>query len=60
MIPAVKDCHTLQPGRLRELADAAGLDLKAAKLTMERLKEADRQGYGDRYHPVVLEVIDPQ
>jgi 3-hydroxyisobutyrate dehydrogenase-like beta-hydroxyacid dehydrogenase len=42
-----------------EMADAAGLDLKAAKLTMERLREADRQGFGDRYHPVVLEVIDP-
>ncbi len=42
-----------------EMADEAGLDLKAAKLTMERLKEAERQGHGDQYHPVVLEVIDP-
>ena len=42
-----------------EMADAAGLDLKAAKLTMERLHEAERQGHGDQYHPVVLEVIDP-
>jgi 3-hydroxyisobutyrate dehydrogenase len=42
-----------------EMADAAGMDLKAAKLTMERLKEAERQGHGDQYHPVVLEVIDP-
>ncbi len=42
-----------------EMADAAGLDLKAAKLTMERLQEAERQGHGDQYHPVVLEVIDP-
>ena len=42
-----------------EMADDAGLDLKAAKLTMERLKEAERQGHGDQYHPVVLEVIDP-
>ena len=42
-----------------EMADDAGLDLKAAKLTMERLKEAERQGHGEQYHPVVLEVIDP-
>ena len=42
-----------------EMADAAGLDLRAAKLTMERLREAERQGHGDQYHPVVLEVIDP-
>ena len=59
-MPEYMELHPDLPGRLRELADAAGLDLKAAKLTMERLKEADRQGYGDRYHPVVLEVIDPQ
>ena len=43
-----------------EMADASGLDMKAAKLAMERLKEADRQGYGEQYHPVVLKVIDPQ
>ena len=42
-----------------EMADEAGLDLKAAKLTMERLVEADRQGHGDKYHPVVMDVIDP-
>lgn len=43
-----------------EMADAAGLDMKAAKLAMERLKLADEAGYGDQYHPVVLKVIDPQ
>ena len=42
-----------------EMADAAGLDLKAAKLTMERLRQAEAAGHGDQYHPVVLEVIDP-
>lgn len=42
-----------------EMADAAGLDMQAAKLTMERLREAEAQGFGDQYHPVVLEVIDP-
>ena len=43
-----------------EMADAAGLELPAARLTMERLREAEKQGHGDQYHPVVLEVIDPQ
>ena len=42
-----------------EMADAAGLDLKGAKLAMERLKQAEAAGHGDQYHPVVLEVIDP-
>jgi len=43
-----------------EMAEASGLDMQAAKLTMERLKLADAAGYGDQYHPVVLKVIDPQ
>ncbi|MDR3537221.1 MAG: NAD(P)-dependent oxidoreductase [Acetobacteraceae bacterium] len=43
-----------------EMADAAGIDMAAAKLTMARLQEAARQGYGEDYHPVVLKVIDPQ
>jgi 3-hydroxyisobutyrate dehydrogenase-like beta-hydroxyacid dehydrogenase len=43
----------------REMADDAGLDLKGAKLAMERLKQAEAAGHGDQYHPVVLEVIDP-
>jgi len=42
-----------------EMADAAGLDVAAAKLTMQRLQEAERQGFGEEYHPVVLNVIDP-
>jgi len=42
-----------------EMADDAGLDLKGAKLAMERLKQAEAAGHGDQYHPVVLEVIDP-
>ena len=42
-----------------EMAEAAGLDMAAAKLTMARLKQADAAGYGDQYHPVVLKVIDP-
>ncbi len=43
-----------------ELAEASGLDMAAAKLTMQRLKQADAAGYGDQYHPVVLQVIDPR
>lgn len=43
-----------------EMADEAELDMAAAKLTMTRLQEAVKQGYGDEYHPVVLRVIDPQ
>jgi 3-hydroxyisobutyrate dehydrogenase len=42
-----------------EMAEASGLDMAAAKLTMERLKQTVEAGYGDQYHPVVLKVIDP-
>jgi hypothetical protein len=41
------------------MADASGLDMKAAKLTMERLRQTEAAGFGDEYHPVVLNVIDP-
>ena len=41
------------------MAEASGLDMKAAKLTMERLKQTEAAGFGDEYHPVVLKVIDP-
>ncbi|HEY4045097.1 MAG TPA: NAD(P)-dependent oxidoreductase [Rhodopila sp.] len=43
-----------------EMAEASGLDMAAAKLTMARLKQAEAAGYGEQYHPVVLNVIDPQ
>ena len=43
-----------------EMADASGLDVPGARLTMQRLQEAARQGHGDEYHPVVVQVIDPQ
>src|SRR6185312_10272958 len=42
-----------------EMAEASGLDMKAAELTMERLKQTEAAGFGDEYHPVVLNVIDP-
>ena len=42
-----------------EMAAASGLDMAAARLTMDRLKQAEEAGYGEQYHPVVLKVIDP-
>jgi 3-hydroxyisobutyrate dehydrogenase-like beta-hydroxyacid dehydrogenase len=42
-----------------EMAAEAGIAVPAAQLTMDRLREAEKQGHGDQYHPVVLEVIDP-
>jgi len=43
-----------------EMAAEAGIAVPAAQLTMDRLREAEKQGHGNQYHPVVLEVIDPQ
>jgi 3-hydroxyisobutyrate dehydrogenase-like beta-hydroxyacid dehydrogenase len=43
-----------------EMAEAAGLDMAAAALTMKRLLATVEAGYGDNYHPVVLKVIDPE
>ena len=42
-----------------EMAREAGVAMPGAELTMQRLREAERQGHGDEYHPVVLQVIDP-
>jgi 3-hydroxyisobutyrate dehydrogenase-like beta-hydroxyacid dehydrogenase len=42
-----------------EMASEAGVDVPGAELTMRRLREAERQGHGEEYHPVVLQVIDP-
>lgn len=42
-----------------EMAEASNVDVPGARLTMQRLQEAARQGHGDEYHPVVLQVIDP-
>lgn len=52
---AIKDL-----GYALEMADAAKLDVAAARLAMNRLKQAEEAGYGDLYHPAVLKVIDPQ
>ena len=43
-----------------EMAAASGLDVPGAQLAMQRLRETERQGYGEEYHPAVLKVIDPQ
>jgi 3-hydroxyisobutyrate dehydrogenase len=42
-----------------EMASQAGVAVPGAELTMQRLREAERQGHGEEYHPVVLQVIDP-
>ena len=41
-----------------QLADSAGLDLKSAKVVMERFKAAEQSGFADCYFPAVLNVID--
>ncbi len=42
------------------MADGAGVDVPGARLTMQRLKDAEAAGHGEEYHPVMLQVIDPQ
>ena len=42
-----------------DMAAEAGVAVPGAQLAMDRLREADRQGHGEEYHPVVLQVIDP-
>ncbi len=42
-----------------EMAAAAGLAVPGAELTMQRLRQSVQAGYGELYHPVMLNVIDP-
>jgi 3-hydroxyisobutyrate dehydrogenase len=42
-----------------EMAEAAGIPVPGAELTMRRLREAEQAGCGEQYHPVVLRTIDP-
>lgn len=42
-----------------EMAHASGLDVAGAELTMQRLKASDAAGHGEKYHPAMLLVIDP-
>lgn len=41
-----------------DMAHASGVEVPGAELTMSRLREAERAGMGEAYHPVVLRVID--
>jgi 3-hydroxyisobutyrate dehydrogenase-like beta-hydroxyacid dehydrogenase len=41
------------------MADAAGVDVPGARLTMQRLEDAETAGHGEVYHPVIVQVIDP-
>ena len=42
-----------------EMAVASGLAVPGAELTMQRLKASEQAGNGEKYHPAVLNVIDP-
>jgi 3-hydroxyisobutyrate dehydrogenase-like beta-hydroxyacid dehydrogenase len=42
-----------------EMAAASGLAVPGAELTMQRLRASEGIGNGEKYHPAVLEVIDP-
>ncbi len=41
-----------------DMAHELGVAVPGAELTMRRLQEAERDGMGEAYHPVVLRVID--
>jgi 3-hydroxyisobutyrate dehydrogenase len=43
-----------------EMAAESGLAVPGAELTMQRLKASDQAGNGDKYHPAVLTLIDPE
>jgi 3-hydroxyisobutyrate dehydrogenase-like beta-hydroxyacid dehydrogenase len=43
-----------------EMAAASGLAVPGAELTMQRLRISEGTGNGEKYHPAVLEVIDPR
>jgi 3-hydroxyisobutyrate dehydrogenase len=42
-----------------EMAEAAGLAVPGAELTMQRLKASEQAGNGEKYHPAMLLLIDP-
>ena len=42
-----------------DLAAAADIEVKGAALIRQHFERAIAQGYGERYHPVVREVIEP-
>jgi 3-hydroxyisobutyrate dehydrogenase len=42
-----------------EMAAASGIAVPGADLTMQRLKASEAAGNGEKYHPAMLNVIDP-
>jgi len=42
-----------------EMAEAVGVAVQGAELTMQRLRQSEQAGYGELYHPAMLNVIDP-
>ena len=42
-----------------EMAEAAGLTLDGAELTMQRLRQSEADGHGDAYFPALRHGIDP-
>jgi 3-hydroxyisobutyrate dehydrogenase len=43
-----------------EMAAASGVDVPGAELTMQRLKASEQAGHGEKYHPAMLLLIDPE
>jgi 3-hydroxyisobutyrate dehydrogenase len=43
-----------------EMVVASGLAVPGAELTMQRLKASEQAGNGEKYHPAVLSLIDPE
>jgi hypothetical protein len=43
-----------------EIAAACGLAVPGAELAMRRLKASEQAGNGEKYHPAVIELIDPR
>ena len=42
-----------------EMAEDSNVRVPGAELTMERLKLSEAAGNGEKYHPAMLDVIDP-
>ena len=42
-----------------EMAAASAVDVPGAELTMRRLKASEAAGNGEKYHPAMLDLIDP-
>jgi 3-hydroxyisobutyrate dehydrogenase-like beta-hydroxyacid dehydrogenase len=43
-----------------DMAAECGLAAPGAELTMQRLKASEQAGNGEKYHPAVLQLIDPE